>query len=547
MHTVQKTIRVMRINFILMRHNLGEIVTQIHIFRPLRFFTYLNPYHWMPNKKPRGERLRLALQELGPIFVKFGQMLSTRRDILPDDIAKELSKLQDEVAPFPGAYAQAIIEHALEQPIDKIFKQFDLVPIASASVAQVHAATLFSGEEVVVKVLRPNIEKIIRSDIELLYFVAHLAQRYSHAGRRLKAVQVISEFEKTLLDELDLTREAANASQLRRNHLNDTQVHIPKVYWDYTKNNILVLERIHGISLRRLDAIAQANVSMTWLAKTILYIFFQDLFEHSFFHADMHAGNLMVNVDSPNHPCVMMVDFGIVGTLSRSDQEYLAQNLFAFLSRDYRRVAQLHIESGWVPLQTREDEFESAIRSVSEPIFERPLKDVSLGEMLLRLIQVARRFHMEVLPQLILLQKTLLNIEGMCRQIDPDLDIWDTLQPLLEQWMAQRVGPVATVRELSSRFPQISAQMLDIPEMIFQSLKRNQGMHIERIREKELREELPKHSLGITLFGATVVNLALFGALLWFYPEIKNTFVGMMLGLGASCMLSSLLVAVRRG
>jgi ubiquinone biosynthesis protein len=545
MQPLKKILRVARINFTLMRHNLGEIITETHLFRPLRFIVFLNPFYWRKEKEPRGERVRLALQELGPIFVKFGQMLSTRRDILPEDIADALSKLQDDVAPFPGKVAQKMIETALGQPIDTIFKHFDITPLASASIAQVHGATLFTGEEVVIKVLRPKIEETIRSDIELLYFIAKLAERYSNAGRRLKAVQIIAEFEKTLLDELDLVREAANASQLRRNHFGDPTVHIPKVYWKYTKTTVLVLERIHGIPLRRIDLLREKGVPLNAVAKIALHVFFTEVFENSFFHADMHAGNLFVDANSIHKPVLILVDFGIVGTLSRTDQEYLAANLYAFLSRDYRRVAELHIQSGWVPPNTRVDEFECAIRSVCEPIFERPLKEVSLGEMLLRLIQVARRFNMEVLPQLILLQKTLINIEGMCRQIDPDLDIWDTMQPMLEQWMKKHVGPLATFRELQARFPQMSSQLLEIPELLFQSLKRSQHMQIEKMINATTKAEESESSLmNILLFG--ILNLALFAGVSWFAPRFLETSLSTLLVLGATTFVSWIVFSFKK-
>jgi len=545
MHAFKKIFRVMRINFILMRHDLAEIITETHLFRPLRFVVFFNPYYWVKEKKPRGERLRLALQELGPIFVKFGQMLSTRRDILPPDIAEELSKLQDDVAPFPGPIAQKIIENALNEPIEKIFKEFDIKPLASASIAQVHGARLYSGEEVVIKVLRPNIEQHIRHDTELLYFIARLAERYSNAGRRLKATQVVAEFEKTLLDELDLTREAANASQIRRNHFGDPTVHIPHIYWKYTKNNILVLERIHGTSLRHLDVLRQKGVPMEKLAKIGLRVFFTEVFEHSFFHADMHAGNIFINTDSINNPIYVLVDFGIVGILSRTDQEYLAANLFAFLSRDYRRVAELHIQSGWVPAETRVDEFESAIRTVCEPIFERPLKDISLGEMLLRLIQTARRFNMEVLPQLILLQKTLINIEGICRQIDPELDLWGSMQPLLEEWMKKHVGPRAALHDLRTRFPQLSSQLIEIPELLYQTLKKAAASPNEHSVTTTLDTQ-NKGPYSSTLLSFGIVNGLLFAGASYFFPHFLNNQYSILAMLGLTTAFCWAMFSVRR-
>lgn len=533
MQTLKKFFRLMRINFVLMQHDLAEIISETHLFRPLRFVIFFNPYYWAKEKKPRGERLRLALQELGPIFVKFGQMLSTRRDLLPEDIADELSKLQDEVTPFPGYIAQKIIEIALNEPVETVFKSFDITPLASASIAQVHRATLHTGEEVVIKVLRPNVEKTIRHDIELLYLIARLAERYSHLGRRLKATQIIAEFERTLLDELDLTREAANASQLRRNHFGDPTVHIPHVHWKYTKNNILVLERVHGTSLRHLDILRQKGVPMNKLAKTGLRVFFTEVFEHSFFHADMHAGNIFINTDDIHNPVYVLVDFGIVGTLSRTDQEYLAANLFAFLSRDYRRVAELHIESGWVPAGTRVDEFESAIRGVCEPIFERPLKDISLGEMFLRLLQTARRFNMEVLPQLILLQKTLINTEGICRQIDPELDLWGSMQPLLAEWMKKNMGSRAILRDLRARLPQLSTQLFEIPELLYQTLKKTAAWPNPNHLPITSPQNGNRFSF-LNLFTFGLLNFTLFFSITWGFPALLNTHSSIFFTLSAT-------------
>ncbi|MGD8581348.1 MAG: ubiquinone biosynthesis regulatory protein kinase UbiB, partial [Gammaproteobacteria bacterium] len=424
--------RLLRINFVLMRHGLDDIVFATHLFRPFRFLIYLNPVNWFLRKRAsRAERVRRSLEDLGPIFIKFGQMLSTRRDLLPDDIADGLERLQDAVPPFPGVKAQQIIEKAFGCPIDQTFDAFEPEPLASASIAQVHAAKLKNGKEVVIKVLRPDVLPIIRRDISLLYIIAELASRYSSQARRLRPIEVVSEYEKTILDELDLLREAANASQLRRNFEGATSLYVPEVYWDYTYKNVLVMERIYGVPIRNIDELKANNTNMERLAELGVEIFFTQVFKHNFFHADMHPGNIFVDIYDPQHPKYVAVDFGIVGTLNTVDKRYLAENFLAFFQRDYHKVARLHVESGWVPAGTRVDEFESAIRSVCEPIFERPLKDISFGQLLLRLFQTARRFNMEVQPQLVLLQKTLLNIEGLGRQLYPDLDLWKTAKPFL--------------------------------------------------------------------------------------------------------------------
>ncbi|MET0029633.1 MAG: ubiquinone biosynthesis regulatory protein kinase UbiB [Candidatus Thiodiazotropha sp.] len=455
-----QALRLIHINLVLLRHGLDEVILATHLFRPIRFLIYLSPWYWF--RKDRSSypvRIRRSLEDLGPIFVKFGQILSTRRDLLPDDLAKELAKLQDRVPPFPGSQARAIIEKAYKRPIDEVLEEFDETPLASASIAQVHTARLKDGRRVVVKVLRPNIEKTIRRDVDLLYTIAHLAERYWKEGRRLRPVEVIQEYEKTIFDELDLMREAANASQLRRNFLNSDALYVPEVHWDLTRQNVFVMERIGGTPVGDIDALKAQGISMKLLGERGVEIFFTQVFKYNFFHADMHPGNIFVEPDGR----YVAVDFGIMGTLTEADKRYLAENLLAFFNRDYKRVAQLHVASGWVPKGTRIEEFESAIRTVSEPIFEKPLSEISFGHFLLRLFQTARRFDMEVQPQLVLLQKTLLNIEGLGRQLYPELDLWTTAKPFLERWMSEQIGRRAFLGKLKKNLPLIAENIPDLP------------------------------------------------------------------------------------
>ncbi len=509
--------RMLRINMVLMRHGLDDIIFATHLFRPFRFLIYLLPWNWfLHNRAPRGERIRRALEDLGPIFIKFGQMLSTRRDLLADDIADDLQKLQDAVPPFPGEQAERIIEKAFGQPVRELFAAFETTPLASASVAQVHAATLHDGKDVVVKVLRPDILPVIKRDLELLYIIAELAARYSSQLRRLRPVEVVAEYEKTILDELDLLREAANASQLRRNYAGSNDLYVPEIHWDYTRKNILVMERIYGVPIRNISELRAHNTDMEKLAALGVKIFFTQVFKHNFFHADMHPGNIFVDINDPQQPKYVAVDFGIMGTLNAIDKRYLAENFLAFFRRDYFRVAKLHVESGWVPAGTRVDEFESAIRSVCEPIFEKPLKDISFGQLLLRLFQTARRFNMEVQPQLVLLQKTLLNIEGLGRQLYPELDLWKTAKPFLERWMEEQVGARAMLRGIKDNLPHMVEKLPEVPGLIYQVLKhyadgdmqRQQLQAIDKIRE-EIRRGQQRVVVSISgaalLIGAMVV------------------------------------------
>ncbi|MES9992498.1 MAG: ubiquinone biosynthesis regulatory protein kinase UbiB [Candidatus Thiodiazotropha sp.] len=484
-----QALRLIHINLVLLRHGLDEVILATHLFRPIRFLIYLSPWYWFrKDRSPYPVRIRRTLEDLGPIFVKFGQILSTRRDLLPDDLANELAKLQDRVPPFPGEKARAIIEKAYGQPIDELLEAFDEQPLASASIAQVHSAQLNNGKKVVVKVLRPNIEKTIRRDVDLLYTIARLAQRYWKEGRRLRPVEIVQEYEKTIFDELDLMREAANASQLRRNFLNSEMLYVPEVYWDLTRQNVFVMERISGTPVGDIEALRQQGISMKLLGERGVEIFFTQVFKYNFFHADMHPGNIFV---APNGRYIA-VDFGIMGTLTDEDKRYLADNLLAFFNRDYKRVAQLHLESGWVPENTRVEEFESAIRTVSEPIFEKPLSEISFGHFLLRLFQTARRFDMEVQPQLVLLQKTLLNIEGLGRQLYPQLDLWTTAKPFLEHWMSEQVGRRAFVGKLKKNLPEIAEHLPDLPKKLNKIIDEAASGRLELKWKSEELENLGK-------------------------------------------------------
>lgn len=479
--------RLFKIQWIWLRHGLDEIVFKLPILVPFKFIFYLSPWNWFGKREqPLACRIRYFLEDLGPLFVKFGQALSTRRDLLPTDVADELAKLQDKVPPFPGEQARLIVERSLGASVEEVFQEFDNQPLASASVAQVHAARLHNGAEVVVKVLRPKIAKEIRRDIDLLYFLARMLYRWWSEGRRLNPLEVVEEYEKTILNELDLLREAANASQLRRNFEDSDLLYVPEVYWSYCRKDVMVMERIYGIPVSDIKGLREAGMDLEKLSDKGVEIFFTQVFEHNFFHADMHPGNIFVARDHPENPRYLGVDFGIIGTLSDSDQRYLAENFLAFFRHDYRRVADLHIESGWVPKDTRADEFEAAIRTVCEPIFQRPLNEISFGNLLLRLFQTARQFNMEVQPQLILLQKTLLNIEGLGRQLYPDLDLWKTAKPFFERWVAKRNSPRALLTRLLRDFPKTVEALPQLPERVTDNLAQIQSLQ-ERM-EKNNRQ-----------------------------------------------------------
>ena len=447
-------LRMLKILRILARYRLDTLFPHNPYFFLVKILVYLNPYCWfMPKRYSRGERLRIALETLGPIFVKFGQILSTRRDLLPDDIAFELAKLQDQVPPFPSKQAIEIVEQAYQKSINEVFQEFSFSPLASASIAQVYTAILPTGEDVVVKILRPNIKRFIKKDIKFLYSAAQWLQRLWKDGKRLRPVDVVAEFEKTIIDELDMLREAANAALLRRNFPNSNMIYIPEVYFDYTHKNILVLERIYGTRISDIDTLQAKHVDMQKLARRGVEIFMTQVFRDRFFHADMHPGNVLVNIKDPENPRYCAIDFGIMGTLSAEDQLYLAENFIAFFKRDYRRIAELHVVSAWVPSETNIEDFTAAIRTVCEPIFQKPISEISFGNLLLRLFQTARRFNMEVQPQLILLQKTLLNVEGLGRDLYPQLDLWDTVQPFLQKWMRDRYSPKTIFAKIKENLP----------------------------------------------------------------------------------------------
>ncbi|MFT6028832.1 MAG: ubiquinone biosynthesis protein [Oleiphilaceae bacterium] len=494
---ITKLRRFFTILWVISRYRLDEFIPVSQLPLPIKILLSFAPWHIFP--KPtidRGERLRLALETLGPIFIKFGQILSTRRDLLPDDMADSLKQLQDNVQAFSGEHAKKLIESALNRKVDQVFACFSLEPLATASVAQVHAAQLYNGKEVIVKVIRPGIEKTINKDIKLMMLFANWLERFWADGKRLHPVQLVEDYEKTIYDELDLQREAANASQIRRNFLDSDLIYIPEIFWDYTNQDVLVMERIYGIPVADIDALKAAGVNLKALAERGVEIFFTQVFRDSFFHADMHPGNIFVSAERPQQPQYIAIDFGIVGTLSHDDQSYLARNLLAFFKRDYKMVAELHISSGWIPENTRVEEFESAIRTVCEPIFERPLKDISFGQFLLRLFQTARRFNMEVQPQLVLLQKTLLNIEGLGRQLYPDLDLWNTAAPYLENWMKQRIAPPGIWKNIKQHLPEWLEQSPEVPQLIFDAMSQIKHLdHYQYQRDNQvlvLAEEIKK-------------------------------------------------------
>jgi ubiquinone biosynthesis protein len=424
--------------------------------------------------EPRGVRLRRALERLGPIFVKFGQVLSTRRDLLPADIADELAQLQDNVPPFPGAQSVAIVERAFGKPLNEVFTHFDSEPVASASIAQVHFAELKNGRQVAVKVLRPGMLRAIDDDMALLHRLARWVERTGEDGRRLKPREVVAEFDTYLHDELDLVREAANAAQLRRNMSGLALVEIPEMHWDWCVANVMVMQRMNGIPISQTERLLAAGVDLKRLSRDGVTIFFTQVFRDGFFHADMHPGNIQISIEPATFGRYIALDFGIVGTLTDNDRDYLAQNFLAFFRRDYKRVAELHLESGWVPGETRVDALESAIRTVCEPLFDRPLKDISLGQVLLRLFQTSRRFNVQIQPQLVLLQKTLLNVEGLGRQLDPELDLWSTAKPFLERWMGEQVGVEGLTQRLKDEAPRYAKLLPELPRLLHAALQPRQ-------------------------------------------------------------------------
>jgi len=513
-------LRLINIQRVLVKHGLDEVITATHFLRPLRFIFYLFPKA-RDISEPLGKRVRMALIELGPIFVKFGQAMSTRRDLLPPDVADELAQLQDRVPPFPADEARAILDAAYGQSVDDVFSRFDSEPFAAASIAQVHTAALQDGTEVIVKLLRPGVRELIDRDLEVMYALASLADRYWENSKRLRPVEVVAEYEKTIIDELDLMREAANTAQLKRNFEGSELLYVPEIYFDYCRPEVMVQERIYGIPISDMDALRKAGTNIQVLAENGVEIFFTQVFRHNFFHADMHPGNIFVIVDDPEKPKYAAVDFGIVGTLTETDQKYLAGNFLAFFDRDYHKIARLHVDSGWVPRDTRVDELESAVRSVCEPIFNKPLSEISFAQVVIRLFETARRFNMEVQPQLILLQKTLFNIEGLGRELYPELDLWKTAHPILRQWMAEQIGPAATLGRIRQDLPQIRDALRELPGVVrYLSAQISEDrLHFD-IRSPELREirdqiheqqrQRALLAAGATLFisGTLVITLA---------------------------------------
>lgn len=468
---IRNLARIAYIYYIFFRYQLEGVVFSLPFFNAIKLLSYVNPLSWRRNSSiDRGKRIRLALEKLGPVFVKFGQMLSTRPDLIPADIIKELTLLQDSVPPFSATEVKKILEGVYRKPLNEIFKEFNSKALASASVAQVHDAVLWSDEEVVVKILRPNVLSKIESDIELMYIFAYWVQKFNPGIKRFKPKELVGELERTLLNELDLRRESANAAQLKRNFSKSSLLYVPEIYWDYTEKNVMVMERIYGIPIAHLNTLKERNFNFQKLAERGVEIFFTQVFDHNFFHADMHPGNIFVS-GTPEDPRYIAVDFGIMGTLSTEDQRYLAENLLAFFKRDYRRVAELHLESGWIPDDVRIAEFEAAMRTVCEPMFEKTLKEISFGQMLMQLIQTARDFRIDIQPQLILLQKTLVNVEGLGRQLYPDLELWKTAKPFLDRWVSAQIGPKAFFKNLRKNLPYWAERFPDMPYLLHDALK----------------------------------------------------------------------------
>jgi ubiquinone biosynthesis protein len=529
--------RLLQIQRALVRHRLDDFVRATHLYRPVRLVRLASPWTWFQRSAgaTRGARLRLALEELGPVFVKFGQALSTRRDLLPVDIADELAQLQDRVPPFAGEIAVAMLEKTYGRPLTEVFSRFETTPLAAASIAQVHAATLNEGGDVVVKVLRPGMREVIDLDLEVLEALADLADRYWIEARPVRPVEVVREYRKTILDELDLMREAGNAAQLKRNFAGSSLLYVPAVHWDYCRINVMVMERIHGIIVSQVDELRARGADIAKLAENGVEIFFTQVFRHNFFHADMHPGNIFVQVDDPKNPRYAAVDFGIVGTLQPRDQHYLAENFLAFFNRDYARIARLHIESGWVPRGTRVDELESAVRTVCEPIFNKPLKEISFAQVLLRLFETARRFDMQVQPQLILLQKTLFNIEGLGRQLYPELDLWKTAQPVLADWMRERISPRTIVKEIRRHWPDALLTLRQVPGLLQDAVRDAGAESAEALSVNALRGEMQRMARRREALAAAAV-LWLSG-MLWLALAARLPWVGWLQIGGAGVLL----------
>ncbi|MDQ2640035.1 MAG: ubiquinone biosynthesis regulatory protein kinase UbiB [Pseudomonadota bacterium] len=539
--------RIIAIQRALARHGLIDFARGTGVHGRLRLIETVSPWLWFQGRHggSRGARLREALVELGPVFVKFGQAISTRRDLLPADVADELVLLQDRVPPFDGQVARRLAEEALGVPLASVFSSFDITPLAAASIAQVHAATLVDGREVIVKILRPGMRELIARDIEVLYALARFAARHSTEAARLRPVDVVREYERTILDELDLMREAANAAHLKRNFANDPRLHVPEVYWDLCRDNVMVMERIHGIPIGDIDRLRALGVDFRRLSENGVAIFFTQVFRHNFFHADMHPGNIFVIADDPAEPRYAAVDFGIVGTLDTRDQEYLAQNFLAVFDRDYRRVAVLHVESGWVPHDIRVEDMESAIRTICEPIFDRPLKDISFSVVLLRLFEALRRFDARIQPQLLLLQKTMFNIEGLGRQLYPDLDIWKTASPILREWMREKHHPVNVARRLWKQMPELLTALENSPLAARQTVMEAarprpsaSAFAADAHRGAVVRQDPPARRAARSPVAAALVLLA---GVVWLSAATQPQWIGWTLAAaGASWLLRQL-------
>jgi ubiquinone biosynthesis protein len=522
---ILKFLRLLKILRVATKYGLDEIaISGLKVPRTAKLIDTV--IFWRDISAPRGERLRMALEELGPIFVKFGQVLSTRRDLMPPDIADELAKLQDRVPPFDSDLAIAQITKSLGAHPDQLFASFERDPVASASIAQVHFAVLKNGKEVAVKVLRPGMKKSIDEDVALMHLAAGLIERWWADSKRLKPREVVGEFDKYLHDELDLMREAANASQLRRNFADSKLLMVPEMYWDYCASSVIVMERMHGIPVSQIERLAAEGVDLKKLSSDGVEIFFTQVFRDGFFHADMHPGNILVSVAPATFGRYIALDFGIVGTLNDFDKDYLSQNFLAFFQRDYKRVAEAHIESGWAPPETRVDELESAVRACCEPIFDRPLKDISFGQILLRLFQTSRRFNVEVQPQLVLLQKTLLNIEGLGRQLDPNLDLWKTAKPYLERWMGEQIGIKGMIERLKAEAPRYGHILPQLPRLVHRALENaqrpNGAADTELLKLLVLEQRRTNRMLGFVVYFAAALGIGL-GAIqlyLRFHPAL---------------------------
>lgn len=542
-------LRLFRVLTVIARFGLGEFISGVAGARLIRFLLLPFSPFWLLSKyrsKNRNERLRLAMEELGPIFIKFGQLLSTRRDFVDTELADELQSLQDNVPPFSTPSVASIVENSLGMTVDEVFTELDADAFASASVAQVHKGVLINGDEVVVKIIRPGIEKTIAADITLLKWIAWLLETQTSIGKRLHPIEVVNDYETVIFDELDLQAEAANTAQLRRNFENSDVLYVPKIYWEQTRKDILVMERIHGIPVSDVDSLNSHNINLKVLAETGVDIFFTQVFDHNFFHADMHPGNIFVSKNTPEKPQYIAIDCAIIGSLSIDDQEYLAKNLLAIFKRDYRRVAELHVASGWVSRNTKIHEFESAIRSVCEPIFEKPLKDISFAQLLMQLFRTAGRFDMEVQPSLVLLQKTLLNVEGLGRQLYPDLDLWQTALPYLENWQSKKLNPFTLLKKLQENIPNWLEQLPELPELIIEAATQSKQLtEINRSLvnlQESAERKIIRQNRSLRVGGITSLALAAISLL----PAVSTTVSSLPIASTGLALLGVYLLCFKR-